>query len=79
MRTPDSGVPANEFSAMGLSVLPAALSDSAADPQQGASRTSEVRVITFVPLDMQNGCLKASPLDAQAVFVRAHSSCSPIL
>jgi hypothetical protein len=64
---------------MGLSTLPAAPLNSAADPQRGASRTSEVRVITFVLRGAHNGCGRASSLEAQAVFALAHSSCSSIL
>jgi hypothetical protein len=79
VRTTDSGALANGPLATGLSALPAAPLNSAADPQQGASRTSEVRIIAFVPRRPHNDCFRASSLDTRALFVLAHSSCSPIL
>jgi hypothetical protein len=64
---------------MAMSALHAAPSHSAADPQQGAPRTSEVRATDFALRRPHNGFLGALLVDAQALLEHAHSSCSSIL
>jgi hypothetical protein len=53
--------------------------NGATDPQEGATRTSEVRVFTVKPRREHNDFFGALLTDARSLLMHAHSSCCSIL